>query len=322
MLHWIVLLLASSLGAQVAPLPKYKVVRDEIAAVNASADLGYRLLVPGRMFILRLEATPPDTYRYMAMDRNGGPVQFLNWVNEQGALGYRWVPGGENILEKEPHPRNYEYASVVQSDWSGKTIPGTTFVLVRQGYRPLESVFFPGRIGGGQAELFFEREVGAKPKSAPISEGKEIEIADAMKQADALAKEGYRYLAPSEARSGGRLLMQKCGPECEGPFQYRHFDVHSMGQLAKELNEQGKDGFRVVPKSLTSGPHLLERANEKTGKYAYHILSAKDPVVLEQALNAPEEEGYEPIGYVWRGGVWTVEAFLLLEKASTASAAQ
>lgn len=34
---------------------------------------------------------------------------------------------------------------------------------------------------------------------------------------------------------------------------------------------------------------------------------------LEQALNAPEEEGFVPLGYVWRIG-WTADVFLVLEK--------
>ena len=93
-----------------------------------------------------------------------------------------------------------------------------------------------------------------------------------------------------------------------------------MGQLLKELNERGKDGFRVVPRSLTLRPHLLERGGAKKGTYAYLVLQAKDPVALEQKLNGPENEGYEPIGYVERGGFSTGDVFLLLEKASTASA--
>ncbi len=349
MLRWIALLLVSSLSAQVAPAPKYRVVKTEkverkpsIAAVNALADQGYRLLVPGPLFILRLESTPPDIYRYMAMkltyvhaatsDENN-PVKFLDWVNEQGAHGYRWVPGA-GVMEKEPHPKNYEYVNAVRyatlfpSQYSG--LPKTSLLssLIGEGYRPVESVFFPGRISSGHAEIFFERELGAKPEPMHMGQRGEIKIADAMragnvlKQVDVLAKIGYRYLGPYVSQLGGGLavMMQKCGQECEAPFEYRYFDVHDMGQLVKELNERGKDGFRVVSKGLRSRPHVLERGGAKKETYAYHVLQTKDPVALEQTLNAPENEGYEPIGYVGRSGFWTGEVFLLLEKATTASA--
>lgn len=331
MLGWIVLLLASLASEQVAPAPEYKVVKADkpdraITALNASADQGYRLLVPGRMFILRLESTPPDTYRYMAMNVNGGPVHFLNWLNEQGAHGYRWVPDA-GVMEKEPHPKNYEYQSVGSSGW-GADKSSTPSDLAFLGYHPLGSATFSFYIGAPARELFFERELGSNPKPVRPSQRGEIEIADAMragnvmKQVDALAKKGYRYLCPSLPQKGGGLaaLMQRCGQDCGVTFEYRYFDVHNVGQLVRELNEQGKEGFRVVPRALTARPHVLERGSERKETYAYHVLRSKDPVALEQALNGPEQEGYKPIGYVWRAGVWTAEGLLLLEKVSTVSA--
>ena len=115
--------------------------------------------------------------------------------------------------------------------------------------------------------------------------------------------------------------MEKCGPECTGTFQYRYFDVHDVDKLARELTEQGREGFRVVPGALISRPHILERSSERKETYAYHVLQSNDPVALEQALNGPEQEGYEHIGYVWRTGVWTAEDLLVLEKVTTVSAA-
>lgn len=118
--RWLVLLMAFSLSAQVAP--KYRVVQAEkvewkppIAAVNALADQGYRLLVPGPLFILRLESTTPDTYCYMAMkltfvndarsDYKYSPEQFLDWVNEQGgariSLGSGVGRDGERATPEE-----------------------------------------------------------------------------------------------------------------------------------------------------------------------------------------------------------------------------
>ena len=154
MLRWIVLLLTSSLSAQVAPAPRYKVVKDgKIAAVNALADQGYRLLVPGQVFIMRLDSTPPDTYRYAARNTDEGHVHFLNWLNEQGAQGYRWVSGAD-VLEKVPHPKNYEYSFLppTKPSWSMKTNPESISSLMGQGYHPVDSVFFSALIGPGGTE--------------------------------------------------------------------------------------------------------------------------------------------------------------------------
>jgi hypothetical protein len=329
MLRGILLLLTSSLSAQVAPAPKYKVVKGgKIATVNALADQGYRLLVPGQVFIMRLDSAPPDTYRYLAMNLEGGPAQFLNRLNEQGARGYRWVPGG-GVVEKEPHPKNYEYSFIAppRPSFSGKIDPETISSLIGQGYRPVDSVFFPALIGPGGTETLFQREVAAKANSIPTSEGWEIETvhaareANILKQLNALGKKGYRYLWRYYSAGGVWDWTKKCIPECEPEFEYRNFDIHDVDQLAKELNEQGKGGFRVVPEALRSRSHLLESVGGENETYAYHLLRVKDPEPLEQALNAPEQEGYMPIGYVWRVG-WTGDEFLLLEKASTAPAPQ
>jgi len=233
------------------------------------------------------------------------------------------------MTEKEPHPKNYEYSFIAPPSWNGKTNPEAISSLTGQGYRLVDSVFFFAAIGPGATETLFQREVGAKPKSIPTSEGWEIEIVRArradnvLEQLNVLAKKGYRYLWPYYSGPAGGVgdWMQKCGPECEETFEYRYFNVHDMDQLAKELNEQGQGGFRVVLGGLRSTPHVLERAGGKNETYAYHVLHVKDPEPLEQALNAPEQEGYVPIGYVWHVGL-TGEEFLLLEKASTASAPQ
>jgi hypothetical protein len=335
MLLYFVLLLACSLTAQVAPPLKYKVLKSgkpqqTVAALNALADQGYRLILPGGMFILRLETAPPDTYRYVAADKKGGPVQFLNWLNEQGAHGYRWMPRlGADVMEKEPHPRNYEYASPNPHSYHfGGAKKDELSSLVSQGYHPVGLAWFSLYAGSPWREMFFEREMDAKSNSVRTGEGKEVEIADAMragnvmKQVDALAKNGYRYLGPCTSQKGGGLavMMQKCGQDCGGPFEYRYVDVHDMGQLDKELNEQGKQGFRVVPQALMTRPHVLERAAAKTETYAYHVLPSKDSVALEQELNGKEQEGYEPVGYVGRSGMWTAEVLLLLEKVSIVSA--
>jgi hypothetical protein len=114
------------------------------------------------------------------------------------------------------------------------------------------------------------------------------------------------------------VMLQKCDQDCGGPFEYRYFDVHDMNQLVEELDKQGKEGFRVVPQALPLRPHVLERA-VTTETYAYHAVKVKEAEELEQTLNSRDQEGFVPIGYVWRVG-WTADAFLVLEKVIAGSA--
>jgi hypothetical protein len=333
MLRCLILFLACSLSAQVAQKPKYKVVKVDrpeatVATLNTLAEQGYRVILPGPVFILRLEATAPDTYRYIAVDSKGGPVQFVNWLNEQGTRGYRWVWPGAEVMEKEPHPRNYEYTSPGAHLYHfGRAKTDVISTLISQGYRPVGFAWFSHYVGSSSREMFFEREMGTEFRSGGTIDAKEIEIADAMrpdnlvKKVDALAKSGYRYLGPCPSPKGGELavMMQKCGQDCGGPFEYRSFDLHDSAQLDRDLNEQGKAGFRLMPQALMMRLHMLERGAAKATTYTYHVLQYKDPAALERELNGEEQEGFEPIGYVGHG-FWTAETLLLLEKAAIVSA--
>src|ERR1700741_4130364 len=86
-------LIAATLHDQTAPA-KYSVLKTEnndayFTQLNQLADQGYRVLAVSKYTVLHLEATPPDTYRYLRIDAKGGPAQFTNWINDQGAHGYR-----------------------------------------------------------------------------------------------------------------------------------------------------------------------------------------------------------------------------------------
>ena len=141
---FLLLLSVFSLHAQ-TKLPKYAVLKTEggeayLTSVNQLSEQGYRLIVAGKFTILRLEATPPDTYRYLRLEVKGGPAQFTNWVNEQGAHGYRWL-ARTGLLEKAPHPRNYEYRFAPHGGL-GPSKGAQLSSLIEEGYRPLGIVYF------------------------------------------------------------------------------------------------------------------------------------------------------------------------------------
>ena len=327
---FLLVVLALSLQAQTKP-QKYVVVKiehgDEFAnKLNALSDQGYRLVVAGQFVILRLEATPPETYRYLPLEVKGGPVQFTNWLNEQGAHGYRWLPRTV-FMEKAPHPRNYEYRNSPHG-LSGPSTARELSSLVEEGYRPVDIVYFSHALGSATKEMYFEHEVGKPAFATRIAPGTEIKVADAMrvgnvmKHVDEFTQQGYRYLGPQHSNKGGgiALMMEKCSEDCAGRYEYRYFDAKDAAQIEQELNAQGKDGYQVAPAALRSRPHLLERDRRQKRTFCYRVLQPKDAASLEQTLNAPEQEGYVPLDYVWHAG-WTAAEFLVLEKETTASVA-
>ena len=321
-------LLVFSLHAQ-TKLSKYAVLKTEggeayLTSVNQLSDQGYRVLVGGKFTILHLEATPPDTYRYLRLEVKGGPAQFTNWINEQGAHGYRWLPRTA-LLEKAPHPRNYEYRFAPHGAL-GPSKGRELSSLLEEGYQPVGIVPFLHTIGGATREMFFEHEVGQPAHASPLPPGSEIQVADAMrvgnvmKDVDKLAKQGHRFLSCHDSNKGGGMavMMEKCPDDCAGRYEYRYFDAKNAAQVERDLNALGKDGFRVVPDALQSRPHLLERDTREKRTFSYRTLDPPDAVALGPLLNTADEEGYVPLDFVHVG--WTAQGILVLEKETTASA--
>jgi hypothetical protein len=243
----------------------------------------------------------------------------------QGAHGYRWLPRA-GLLEKAPHPRNYEYRYSPHGAL-GPSKGRELSSLVEEGYRPVGILFFSHSFGAASKEMYFERDLDQPAAATPHYPGTAIAVADAMradnvmKHVDALAKQGYRFLSPHDSNKGGGIavMMEKCPDDCAGRYQYRYFDAKDPSQVERDLNTQAKDGFRVVPSALQGRPHLLERDTRAKQTFSYRALDPIDAASLAQVLNAADTEGYAPIDFVWHVG-WTAQGFLVLEKETTASA--
>lgn len=317
-------LLAATLHAQTT-LPKYTVIKTEngdayLARINQLADQGYRVLAVSKYTVLHLEATPPDTYRYLRIEALRGPAQLTNWLNEQGAHGYRWC-SHTGLLEKAPHPRNYEYHTAGHGKY-GVSRPQDLSAMVEQGYRPLHPIAFQHPIGPITSEVFFERDLDQPAPPQPRYPGTAIAIAEggrvatAMKRINDLALKGYRFDGPHNTTRVDYLavMMEKCPEDCSGRYEYRYFDAKNQEQVERDLNALGKDGFRVVPSGLASRPHVLERDTRAKQAFTYRALDPADAADLEKQLNAPDAEGYVPLDFVWHSGFATAQGFLVLQK--------
>lgn len=331
----VLILFAGWLYAQTS-LPRYSALKTEsseayLASLNQLADQGYRVLAVSKYTVLRLDAAPPNTYRYLRVELEGGlrhpgPSELTNWVNEQGAHGYRWMPRLA-LLEKAPHPRNYEYRNSPHGAF-GPSRSNQLSSMVEQGYRPVGSIAFSHALGSATWEMFFERDLDQSAPAPTPYPGTSIAIADAMradnvmKHVDDLAQKGYRFVSPQNSYKGGGIavMMEKCSENCAGRYQYHYFDAKDFAQVERNLNTLGKDGFRVVPAALTSRPHLLERDTHAKQTFSYRALDPADAASLAVALNAADQEGYVPLDFVWHVGFSSAHGFLVLEKETTASA--
>lgn len=313
----LILLTAALAAAQSAPLLKYRVLPDlppekGVVLLNQAADQGYRLLFVGRMAVMRLDAAPPDTYRYLARPHEALSKTFLNQLNQQGALGYGWVHGTD-FLEKAPHPRNYEYAMV--EGISAKAREQSHNSLLAQGFVPVASF---------NAIPIFMHELGAPPPDIherPFRTPNAVREKKLMEQITDLAARGYRYRRPAASiKGGGRSVsMEQCDASCGGPFEYRDVEVNQPDQLERDLNALGEQGFRLVKASLAWPPHLAERGANREQRFVYRVAEVPTAAAAEEFLNTGDRDGFDPVQFADHIS-WNVHIYLVLEKA-TASAA-
>ncbi|MGD0157068.1 MAG: hypothetical protein ABSB50_13290 [Terracidiphilus sp.] len=314
----LLLLTFSILVAQNSPLPRYKVLNgyprlEAITAINQAADQGYRILLTSRFVVMRLDATPPDTWRYMPSPQPTGTNAFLNALDQQGALGYGWLADTE-FLEKQPHPRNYEY----------RLLEGVT---VKSRAHSLESLEQDGftRVGMTRRDvrLVYMHEIGSPPPEHPrhTRELDALRAHNLMKNISELAAQGYRYRTSEISYEGGRAVsMEECDASCGGPFEYRSFDVKNSEQLEHDLNALGKEGFRVLPKSLDWPPGLVERPLKHSGVFSYCVGDASSEASVQQFIDDCDRDGFAPINFAAHVG-WIVGGFFIIaEKAEVSPA--
>lgn len=300
--------------AQTAPLPQYKVLKSSTAKNaasewNAAADQGYRFLFEGRLAVMHLEATAPDTYRYAALPDRNLRDTFLNALNQQGAFGYAWI-NGTHMLEKLPHPHVYEYAIV--EGFAAGTRHTSHDSLIAQAFAPV------GRFGS--VPIYVRDTTIDSPATSPQSVTRFIDRLNpgkTFKQISALAAQSYRYRSDELTDSGTRIAMDLCDNACGGPFEYRRFEGKDAAQIEKTLNDFASDGYRIVRASLDWEPYLVERPARhpvsSPATFSYRVSEAKDAATIEQFLNTTAQDGFVPVGFLAHIG-WTASIFIVVER--------
>ena len=306
------LMLGAVIGvtAQSATLSRYKVLPGSTAKNaaeqwNGVAGQGYRFLFEGRLAVMRRDAEPPDTYRYLAVPDRNLRNTFLNALNQQGAFGYGWVKGAQ-MLEKLPHPHVYEYTVV--EGIAAKKRKDSRDELLAQGFVPV------GRFG---TVPIYMRDATVDPSPTGADHEKRVlqqPTQDRLrKEIDKAAALGYRFGHVELTDSGEGVVMEAS----DAVFEYLSFDVKDAAQLERALNDLGASGFRVVGESLAHSIALAERGPDHRMAYTYKVVEARDAAALEEFLNSADQDGFTPVGFAAHIG-WTATVFIVVEKASPA----
>jgi hypothetical protein len=307
--------------AQQTDTPQYLLLEDTNFGrmqdkVNGLASSGYRIRsVNGSYVLLEKAADPPETYRYIwiSSEYEYSPAKMQNSVNEAGAKGYRLLTAGSWIMEKPPHPHNYQYLI-----WTGlvRSKKLTALLTPAAGCSLFD---FSGR-SSVTAIAECPGELAARPRwpdlNAPVGPDAHRYVIVNLEEDDLrkFAGRGYRVRSVQRWPRPG-VLMESSSPS--GNLDYRVFNVKGREETENRLNKQGAEHFQVFPASLNSGRQIMERAAGSRRLWAYRVLEVKDEASANEEIGRASTERYYPIGVVYHAG-WTLTKLLILEQEKTA----
>lgn len=116
-----------------------------------------------------------------------------------------------------------------------------------------------------------------------------------------VANRGYHVLygAPT-SQVDMALLMEKNGPADRQPFQYKILATSRISTMEKELNDAGREGYRLLPRTviLKSGfltgelTMVMERDPKSANTFEYDLVEAGKEVNLHKKMDDAIARGF------------------------------
>ena len=133
-----------------------------------------------------------------------------------------------------------------------------------------------------------------------------------------VSTKGFRVLygAPTNAYDIA-VLLKRLDDTKSAPYTYKVLATSLVKTMEKELNENGANGYRLLPRTIAFKPGLLsaelvtlmERAPNSDVKYQYKLVGASREIKLHKLIDAAVTEGYTPSTMIRLG-----ETVVVMEK--------
>jgi hypothetical protein len=135
-----------------------------------------------------------------------------------------------------------------------------------------------------------------------------------QKELDVAANRGFRVIAGLPHEDEVVLLMDRT-QQGTGPYSYHLLATNRTSTMEKELNQAGRDGFRLMPQTtVEKGDEVLlimERDAKSTQRYEYKLLATNRTSTLQKELNEASRDGFILKGTFSRG-----ETMAIMERPS------
>ena len=130
-----------------------------------------------------------------------------------------------------------------------------------------------------------------------------------QKELDEAAAQGFRVVtgSPTATNEWAVLLERVATPAA--PYTYRLLATTKIATMRKELNEAAAEGYRLLPRTMTSKSGLLsvevvmlvEKAPDSDKRYEYRLYATTSEKKMRAEIEKAEAEGFTLAGMVSRG---------------------
>ncbi len=140
-----------------------------------------------------------------------------------------------------------------------------------------------------------------------------------QKELDAAAAQGFRVVTGSGVEGAEIAIMMERIPENSDKYTYRLLSTTRTGTMEKELNALAKEGFRILPRTMTSKAGMLSKEivvvlerdpNLKGQEFEYKLLATSLTGTLQKEMTEAAKEGYTLAAFTSRG-----EHMVIMERA-------
>jgi hypothetical protein len=136
-----------------------------------------------------------------------------------------------------------------------------------------------------------------------------VKTSTMQKELDEAAAQGFRVVtgSPTSTSEWAVLLERVATPAA--PYTYRLLATTKIATMRKELNEAAAEGYRLLPRTMTSKDSflsmevvmLVEKAPNSDARYEYRLYATTSEKKMRAEIEKAEGEGFTLAGMVSRG---------------------
>ena len=136
-----------------------------------------------------------------------------------------------------------------------------------------------------------------------------VKTSTMQKELDEAAAKGFRVVTGSPTSTAEWAVLLERVADSNAPYTYKLLATTRIATMRKELNEMAAEGYRLLPRTMTSKDGfwsmevvmLVEKAPDSDKRYEYRLYATTSEKKMRAEIEKAEAEGFTLAGMVSRG---------------------